>query len=189
MEVKLFEKLSDPRAEDFQETWRKFFYDVRQVQQVLAEASSPAAMKDLINSGLQWTGGGWTTTSASRRLYELTGVALVSHEFADYLGGFLFSLALATGVEIPSVHLESKAADAAFALAGLWSKEPEEAMNVDHQVGLQPEVQAAEVFSWDEWEEPLPPRLAQLWQRAKDGTHRVDMKTLLDSVPQFAGLP
>ena len=51
---------------------------------------------------------------------------------------------------------------APLTLAGLWSKE-EEAMNVDPQAGLQPEVpQANEVFSWDEWEEPLPPRLAQL---------------------------
>ena len=92
-------------------------------------------------------------------------MVLVSHEFADYPGGFLFSLALATSVEIPSVHLESKAADTAFALAGLWSKEPEEAMNVDQQVGLQPEVtRATKVFSWDEWEEPLSPRLAQGWQ-------------------------
>ena len=158
MEVKMFEKLSYPRAEDFQDAWKKFFYDVLQVQQVLAEASSPAAMKELITSGLQWTGGGWTTTSASRRLYELTGVALVSHEFADYLGGFLFSLALATGVEIPSVHLESKAADAAFALTGLWSKEPETAMNVDQQASLNQEKEGqAEVFSWDEWEEPMPP--------------------------------
>ena len=39
-------------------------------------------------------------------------MALVSQQFDDYLGGFLFSLALATDVEIPSVHLESKAADA-----------------------------------------------------------------------------
>ena len=61
MGVKLFEKLSDPRAEDFQDAWKKFFYDVPQVQQVLAEASSPAAMKELINSSLQWTGGGWAT--------------------------------------------------------------------------------------------------------------------------------
>ena len=62
-------------------------------------------MKELITSGLQWAGGGWTTKSASRRLYELTGVALVSQQFDDYLEGF--SLALATDVEIPSVHLES----------------------------------------------------------------------------------
>ena len=106
MEVKLFENLSHPRiAEDFQELWKKVFYDLLQVQQGLLEANSPALMKDLINAGLEWRGSGWTTTSASRRLYELTSVALVSHEFADYLGGFLISLARAKGVEFPSVHL------------------------------------------------------------------------------------
>ena len=94
-------------------------------------------MKELITSGLQWAGGGWTTTSASRRLYELTGVALVSQQVDDYLGGFLFSLALATDVEIPSVHLESKAADAAFALAGLWGKRNEE-MLLDPQTSPLP---------------------------------------------------
>ena len=43
--------------------------------------------------------------------------------------------------------------------------------------------EAAEVFAWDEWEEPLPLRLAQLWQTSKDGSHRVDIKSLLDGVP------
>ena len=57
------------------------------------------------------------------------------------------------GVEIPPIHLESKAADAAFALAGLWSKEPETAMNLDQQPSLQQEKEGqAEVFSWYEWE-------------------------------------
>ena len=175
MEVKLFEKLSNPRDEEFQEAWKKFFYNTPLVHQVLGDAPSPAAMKELIHAGLQWAGGGWTTTSASRRLHELTGVALVSQQFDDYLGGFLFSLALATDVEIPSVHLESKAADAAFALAGLWGQRNEE-MTLDPQTKQKParsgeeEKEAAEVFAWDEWEEPLPHRLAQLWQRAKEGT-------------------
>ena len=101
MEVKFFEKLSNPRDEGFQEAWKKFFYDVPLVHQVLGKAQSPAVMKELITSGLQWARGGWTTKSASRRLYELTGVAPVSQQFDDYLGGFLFSLALATDLEIP----------------------------------------------------------------------------------------
>ena len=75
----------------------------------------------MLSTGLLWEGGGWTTARAATRLYELTGVALVNDQLQDYLLGFLFSVALAGGVDVPSLKLPEKSADAAMALYKVWS--------------------------------------------------------------------
>ena len=69
----------------------------------------------------RWTGEGWNTTKAAKAVRSLTGVALVSSKFSDYLGAFLYSLSLQAGVEIQCVDLSDKAAYAAFVLADLWA--------------------------------------------------------------------
>jgi hypothetical protein len=55
-------------------------------------------------------------------LRALTAVALVSTEVEDYRDSFLYSLALAAGVEVQSPRLKDKAADAAFALYERWAR-------------------------------------------------------------------
>ena len=69
----------------------------------------------------RWTGEGWNTTKAAKAVRSLTGVALVSSKFSDYLRAFLYSLSLQAGVEIQCVALSNKAADAAFVLATFWA--------------------------------------------------------------------
>ena len=192
----LLQTLSNTNNDAFQAAWTDFFYCVEGVQQVLQE-SDKSSIQALINAGGTWAGGGWTTTSASKRLHDLTGIALISSDFKDYLHGFLFSLALVTGLEVPMLNLEAKAGDEAFALANLWAAEtlPLGKAHLPCPNPIQSDLpgpqeeRAAEAMPWDTWEEPLPSVLSFLWRRAENGEKKVDLRLLLDGIPSFTGLP
>ena len=96
--------------------WLEFFYNEDAVMKVLAEDR----IQDILTAGHAWNGHGWTTTRAAVSLRALTNVAMVSNEVNDYRDSFLYSLALAAGVEIPALKLGDKASDAAFALYERW---------------------------------------------------------------------
>lgn len=73
--------------------WEKFFCNVALVQEVSVNITLDDATA-ILTVGYTWTGAGLNTTTACKRLYEVTGVALVNHEWAAYRDAFLYSLAL-----------------------------------------------------------------------------------------------
>ena len=106
---------------------------------------------------------------------------------------FLFSVALAAGVEVPSLKLPEKSADAAMALWELWrapcaepvrrrTEKDTAEMEEDPEPGTEP-------LPWDTVEEQLPEDLRSLWERAQQGTKRLDVKRFLHNIPVFSGIP
>ena len=71
-------------------------------------------------NGRNWNGSGWNTGKASRQLHQLTSVPLVSGTFGHYLDAFLYSLALWFGIDVDTMDLTERAAEAAFALAHVY---------------------------------------------------------------------
>ena len=65
------------------DAWKKFFLDVDLVKDVsLALTSDVSAQMAVIAAGGLWQGGGWNSSQASKRLYSLTGVPVVSSDFS-----------------------------------------------------------------------------------------------------------
>ena len=153
----------------------------------------------LLNAGTCWQGGGWNSSSASKKLYELVGVPILSSDFSVYRGAFLYSLALFWEVEIPEVSLPDSAAAAAFALAKVYEDQSWDWIPKDKSAGPTQREDEGESengengeiqLPWDEDTTPLPPDLGELWRRAKqDPAKKIDLKALLDKVPCFEGLP
>ena len=56
-------------------------------------------------AGAGWTGTGWDTGKAVKAIRTLTGLALVSTRFHEYLNTFLLSIALAADLEVPALEL------------------------------------------------------------------------------------
>ena len=76
----------------------------------------------LLNEGSKYAGSGWTTSRASRVLWDLVGVPLVAAEVSSYRNSWLFALALVHNVEVGGLDLSDRASEAAFALTSLISQ-------------------------------------------------------------------
>ena len=74
----------------------------------------------LLKEGANWTGLGWNTGRASKRLHDLVGVPLVSADFNQYKYSFLYALAMLWSIEVPTMELSDRASEAAFALVSLF---------------------------------------------------------------------
>ena len=218
------EKLLCDDENERNKAWLEFFYNEDAVMKVLAEDR----IQDILTAGHAWNGHGWTTTRAAVSLRALNNVAMVSNEVNDYRDSFLYSLALAAGVEIPALKLGDKASDAAFALYERWISlgGPGGAQGSAGPGGVQrgagPEVREAgpagvpgglsglrnseepsetqkeqpsdendddNVMVWDTPEVPLPADLLVLWNRAKTGQKKLDLKNFLDQLPVWAEVP
>ena len=80
---------------------------------------SKEAVSLVLSQGQKWNGMGWTTSRASRVVYELTGVPLVSSKVEEYRDAFLFALAMTTNVEVLGLDLGDRASEVAYYLSGL----------------------------------------------------------------------
>ena len=54
----------------------------------------------ILATGVKWQGGGWNTSRASKTLYDLTGVPLVTADFTQYRNSYLYALAMFWSVEV-----------------------------------------------------------------------------------------
>ena len=73
-------------------TWSEFLFNPEMVKSFGRVGTVLA--KQVLAAGGEWQGNGWNTSSASRKVWSLTGIALVSGNLADYLNAWLFTLAL-----------------------------------------------------------------------------------------------
>ena len=202
----LAEQLRSPDQETLNRAWSTFFLDPDLVLEFLA-TSSPEAVQDIISCGDRWDGGGWDTTKAAKRVRALTGLALVSSNLRDYLNAFVFSLALAAGVAVPSLDLPDKPAEVSFSLCDLWrsSGSPSRAGEVSRSGRARGAAQAAGAAGEESDEEdeetgdtdvclpwevpvvPLHPDLLRCVQRAAAGD-RFPAAAMLEECPVYEGL-
>ena len=73
--------------------WKTFLFNPAKVLEIDALIDKTKASQ-VLTQGLQWSGGGWNTTSAAKALRELTGVPLVTSNFGLYRDSWLYGLAL-----------------------------------------------------------------------------------------------
>ena len=180
------QQLLQVETEGGQQAWKDFLFNVEKVAE-LDSIIDPNKAAALMVEGLQWSGGGWNSTTASKALFELTGVPLVTSNFGQYRDAWLYALALHWQIDIPECTLVDQAAAAAFALAevcdskGDWDEEMPERENDDDEDNVQ--------FKWEDKTTPLPEELAVLWRRYHPGDHRFDVRNFLDQIPRFSVLP
>ena len=130
----------------------------------------------------------WTTSSASKKVYELPQVPLVTADFFMYRNTWLYCFALVSNFEVQDLTLSDPVAEAAFRLAsvgssggGDWSmeEEDEEGEEEHNQVTLE----------WDEPETKFPEQLAYIWKGVLSGERHLDLKSVPKKIPRFEGLP
>ena len=184
----LIAKLLVPEDAEFQQSWSQFFLSFELVRQVLPHIQ-PDQVPQLLAAGQAYSGGGWTTSKAAKSVFELTQVSLVTSDFSMYRAAFLFSLALILGVEVPELNLTDRAAEAAFGLAHVFGQDPNSSPEEPQTEPQEEDVGQSTFLSWDEPLEPLPPDFQLIWQGVRAGTRRLDLRSLLQNVPRYTGLP
>ena len=159
---------SDPR---FPLAWSEFLLNGAMVR-TLTEALDTTTAQAILAAGQAWQRepeSPWCTSKAFQRIYKLTGVPLVLHDFQDFVNCFLFALALLWDIDLPPGHLETKALEAALALA--------------------------ETFKIGEGTPPnkplgqLRPELELLWKQLPEGRQTAELEDFLQGLPQITGLP
>ena len=81
---------------------------------------SPDDVKSVLALGAESRGTGWDATKAAKAVRKLTGLAMVTTNFQEYLKSFLFSLCLCAGLRIPALDLSDRASEVAFGLSERW---------------------------------------------------------------------
>ena len=75
--------LADGESEVSQAAWKAFFCNTEQVRP-LGDGIGTTAALAIIGGGVMWQGEGWSESSASKKVYELTQVSLVTADFVMY---------------------------------------------------------------------------------------------------------
>ena len=198
--------LQAPQHQQFQATWSEFLFNIDEARRLQSIPSSDA--QAVLNAAPQWLGGGWTTTRASRVLYSLTGVPLVTTAFSQYRSAWVYALALFWNIQLDLADLPDRAAEAAFQLVQAMQGE-----QLDTGVSLLPspsvlpdstlegmdedggsdaeeeEVEAPTVLPWDTPVVEMPTMLQTIWKQVLEGNRKTDFKSMLDKVPLFKHIP
>ena len=114
-----FEDLTSFDKQVAAEAWKIFFFNEAAVTEFL-KSTPPEKVDAVLSAGASWDGTGWDTTKAAKAVRALTGLAMVTTRFQEYLMAFLFSLALCAGLEIQALELSDRASKVAFGLAKRW---------------------------------------------------------------------
>lgn len=192
--MEALQQLLNTEAQDtFHEAWSTFFLNpvlVRQLEGIIDKDSAV----ELIKAGGSWSGSGWNTGRASKHLFDLVGVPLVSSNFLEYRNAFLYSLAVVWSVDVPQMELSDRAAQAAFAIAQCIQSPPAGVASRPFGSEVPQDVEATpqdgEVcMEWDEPSLPLPQELLVLWQGVQAGQRKLNLAQVLEQVPRFAELP
>ncbi len=77
----------------FNAAWGSFFLNVDLTARFLKETPLEN-LSATLSAGSRWQGTGWNTTRAAKELKRVAGISMVTGSWPEYLGSFLFSLAL-----------------------------------------------------------------------------------------------
>ncbi len=61
--------------------------------------------KAVLDAVVLWDGMGWNTSKASKKLWDVAGIGLVSGDVNKYNDAFVYSMALAWKIEVPQLTL------------------------------------------------------------------------------------
>ena len=162
-ELTLLQRLA-VEAEGFSDVWKEFFMNVDQVRS-LGDIGDCQSAGSLLMAGRNCNGSGCNTGKESRQLQQLTSVPLVIGTFGHYLDAFLYSLALWFGIDVDTMDLSERAAEAAFAFAQVYQGDTAgvSAVVKPHEEDKVVDMESEFTMEWDEVEEQLAPELLYLF--------------------------
>ena len=70
-------KVEKGQTDGFHEAWKYFLFNVEKVRQV-TDTIDEGEKAEILAAGALWKGSGWNSSSASKRLYDLTSVPILS---------------------------------------------------------------------------------------------------------------
>ena len=184
-----------------QARWSSFLFNIELARKLEGLSQEQATL--LCQQGHKWQGTGWTTARASRELHAVTGVPLVASQITSYRDAWLFALAMWFEVEVVGLDLTDRSSEAAFALCQClcqfgppgadWVGAGPAGAQAATAPGPPPQQEDDEEpetkLSWDEEPVELPPELQVIWSGVKAQTRKLDLKTILDTLPKFNNLP
>ena len=165
----------------FDSAWADFLFNTKKL--TMLKSASKATLTQILHAGQRYNGFGWSTSTASRVVYELSSVGIVKPSFDVYRNIWLYCLTMMGELDVGALELSTEQAEAAFGImSGLEQEDnnPEEE-NEEEEDNLQ--------FPWDRAELELPREAAELWRRAETGCKKVEIAKLLEATPVYAGLP
>ncbi len=80
--------LLQPITGEGAKAWTTFFLNVDLLRQ-LSEAVPHDTKKAVLDAGVMWDGTGWNTSKASKKLWDMVGVGLVSGDVNQYKDAFI----------------------------------------------------------------------------------------------------
>jgi len=165
----------------FENKWSTFMFNVEEAMQL--KKSTKEQIMAVMQAGSKYQGTGWSTGKASKKLYDLSGVAIVKAKIDSYRDCWLYTVSLLTGVDLPTVELPQDCAGAAFAI--LTQIEGRQREEPGSPTSLSDNEEEILTFDWDEKEEQLPRELQALWHRAQTGEQRIQIRKLLEAHPRL----
>ena len=183
-------------TETSQKAWSQFLFNVPLARDFVAQVSKETATL-VLNQGHKFNGWGWNTSRASKVVYDLTAIPLVTSSVGEYRDSFLFAIAMAKEVEVIGLELGDRASEVAYALCSLLVNDPVQDVPPVPYSGFaegtahREEADPAEVtgLDWDEVTEDLPPELTFIWREVAAGKRKLDLRSLLEVLPRFGQLP
>ena len=180
------------------QAWSEFLFNVPLARSFLEKVPKETTTACL-NQGHKWSGSGWTTSRASRVVYELTGVPLVTSRVEHYRNAFLYAIAMAKEVEILELDLPDRASEVAYNLCAIlcdpnWPY-PEQPAPGDPAGAAQKEEEDAKAeaeiagLEWDEQTEELPKELKFIYDQVLAGKRKLELRSVLECLPKFSELP
>ena len=186
-------RLTSDMVDGFGATWGTFLFNVAQAQ-TIGVIDKVLALQ-VVEAGIRWTtADGWTTSRASQKLFSLTSVPLVSSDFKEYRNAWLYALTMMWGIDVETLQLSDRSAEAAFSLAAVLAGEngPAGGGAAAEQEGAKPPQAPEEeedlVLAWEEVEESLPPELKHLVEKVQRREQKLNLKDMLTTVPTFKEL-
>lgn len=143
--------------------------------------------QEVVRGGAAWSAGTWSTSRASQALYSITKVPLVT-TLEEYKNVWLFCLSMLWGLDITSLQLGDRAAEAAFALAEAVVaplQDARMASEEDHAEEEEPALRLA----WEESLQPLPREFSHILTKVNKREGPLQVKTFLEKIPIFQELP
>ena len=192
------EALKNPQDPAFTTSWTSFLFNVDAARSL--RALDKISAEAVVAALAQWSGDGWTTSSASKKIYEVTGVPLVTADWLVYRSAWAYTLCLLWEIPVGELSLPDRAAEVSFTLLDIINNAVQETgASVlpltsrptpfePAKSGAQRDVEMHALaggggeedeeeddeevleFPWDKHVEPLRPELQQLWQQVADGT-------------------
>jgi len=147
----------------FQGNWANFLVNVDQAMYLKNKKDMKKEdILAVLMAGQRFTGTGWTTGRASKKLFDLSGVGIVKSSIDCYRDCWLYAVAMLTGVHLPLVELAPDCAEAAFNLVA-YLEQPTEGQG--HPVTVNDSESESDddfKFAWDEPTTPAPRELQAL---------------------------